>query len=433
MTNPHLPGKFDSFDELRRAQDEQLTTVLARAAHSPFYRDRFPDGVPRELGTLADVPLTSKEDIRRCYPFGMLAVPWEKVASYHESSGSSGSPTPSFFTEDEWTELADRFNRKAVELGSNDTVLVRIPYAMVMVGMLGHLGARSRGATVIPGDCRSLAATYSQIVRVMRDIGVTVIWSSPSETLNLAAAAKHAGLDPSKDFPSLRALFVAGEPMSAARRRRIEEIWDCPVVEEYGCTEIGPMGGSCPHGRMHFFADRVLPEVYDETTGEIAREGVGRLVLTPLYREAMPLLRYDLADRVEIRYEECPCGWGLPTLRVLGRTLHTYETRGTPLSPVRVEEAVFRLPADYGVLFWRSRAEPDRLQVEIEVAADWRAEACAALREIIDDLIGVPAEVTAVAPGTLVPTALLGTTRDAMKPRKLFGPGEDWSSAVLRS
>lgn len=432
-TEPPRLGQWDSFEELRRLQEERLTVVFERAARSPFYQKRFPGGGPTALGGLVDVPLTSKEDLRASYPFRMLAVPRNRVSTYHESSGSSGTPISSYFTADEWVELAERFNRKSVELSSADTLMVRVPYAMVLVGHLGHLGALSKGATVVPGGYRSLSAAYSQIVRLMRDVGVTVTWSNPSEALVLAAAAQLAGYDPAKDFPALRALYVAGEPMSAARRARIEQLWDRPVVEEYGCTEIGPMGGTCPHGQLHFFADRVLPEVLDPQTGAISRDGVGRLVLTPLFREAMPLLRYDLEDRVEIRFEDCPCGWHLPTLRVLGRMLHTYPTWGKTLSSVQVEESVFRLPVDHGVLFWRARAEEDRLVLQIEVTAEGADAACAALHDNVEAVLGVPVEVSAVAPGTLVPHQLLNTTRNASKPQRLFGPGEDWEEAILRS
>lgn len=425
-------GDLNGFPALRALQDERMAAVFATVACSPFYRDRFPGGLPSELGGLADVPLTSKADLRAGYPFGMLAVDRDRIATYHESSGSSGSPTPSYFTEGEWEELADRFNRKAIELSSSDTLLVRIPYAMVMVGHLGQRGAALRGATVVPADCRSMASPYAQVVRVMHDIGVTVTWSTPSEALVLAAAAQQAGYDTAKDFPALRALYVAGEPMSRARRARIEQVWDCPVVEEYGCTEIGPMGGSCEHGRMHFWADRVLPEVLDPDTGTVSREGIGRLVLTPLYREGMPLLRYDLEDRVEIRHEDCPCGWNLPTLRVLGRIIHTYQVADKPISPVAVEEAVFRLPIDHGVFFWRAKVMADRLVVQVEAHRERADAACAELPSHIADVLDVAAEVTAVPPGTLVPHALLDANRDAMKPRKLFGETENWDEAILR-
>ncbi|MDQ1035219.1 phenylacetate-CoA ligase [Streptomyces sp. V3I8] len=419
-------GDWKSFDELRALQQERIEPTLWHALDSPFYAERLKAG--QKLST---VGLTGKSDLRDSYPFGMLGVPRERLASYHESSGSTGNPTPAYFTQAEWTDLADRFVRKAVPLGPQDTMLVRIPYGLVLAGHMAHWAAMRSGATVVPGDCRSLAVPYARVVRVLRDLEVTLTWSTPSESLLWVAAAKAAG-HPADSFTSLRALYVAGEPMSNARRRRIEEIWDAPVIEEYGCTEVGPLGSDCPYGRMHFWADRVLPEIYDPQTGEIAAEGAGQLVITPLYREAMPLVRYNLEDLVELRYEDCPCGWNLPTVRVMGRLGQGHTVAGRRLGQIQVEEMVHRLPASHGVLFWRARAEQDRLVVEFEAPGPDGEEAAASLAASVETELGVPCAAGAVPEGTLVPTALLAEQLDAMKPRKLFGPDEDWGQAVVR-
>ncbi|MFI9583641.1 bagremycin/ferroverdin synthetase BagE/FevW [Streptomyces sp. NPDC052236] len=419
-------GDWSSFDELRARQDERIAPALHHARNSPFYDKRLEPGQG-----LAQLGLTTKADLRESYPFNMLAVPRERLATYHESSGSTGNPTPAYFTEAEWADLADRFVRKTVPIGPTDTLLVRIPYGLVLAGHMAHWAAMRSGATVVPGDCRSLAVPYSRVVRLLHDLEVTLTWSTPSESLIWVAAAKAAGYSPGS-FPALRALYVAGEPISSARRRRIEEIWGALVIEEYGCTEVGPLGSDCPYGRMHFWADRVLPEIYDPQSGQITPEGTGQLVITPLYREAMPLLRYNLEDVVDLRYEDCPCDWKLPTVRVLGRLGQGYTVGGRRLGQIQVEELVFRLPAAHGVLFWRARAEPERLVVQIEVPGPGSQEACATLAASIEAELGVRCAVSAVPEGTLVPGELLAERLDAMKPRKLFGPGENWEQAIVR-
>ncbi|MGP3966753.1 bagremycin/ferroverdin synthetase BagE/FevW [Streptomyces sp. 6N223] len=418
-------GDWTSFETLRALQEERIAPMVRHARNSPFYEKRLEPGQ-----SLATVGLTQKRDLRDSYPFGMLGVPRERLATYHESSGSTGNPTPAYFTEAEWTDLADRFIRKSVPIGPEDTLLVRIPYGLVLAGHMAHWAAMRSGATVVPGDCRSLAVPYSRVVRLLRDLDVTLTWSTPSESLIWVAAARAAGYDGS--FPALRALYVAGEPTSSARRRRIEEILSAPVIEEYGCTEVGPLASDCPQGRMHFWADRVLPEIYNPATGDIAAEGTGQLVITPLYREAMPLLRYNLEDVVDLQYEDCPCGWKLPTVQVLGRLGQGYTVGGRRLGQIQVEEHVYRLPADHGVLFWRARAEQDRLVVQIEVPGETGGEASASLAASIEAELGVRCAVSAVPEGTLVPSRLLAQRLDAMKPRKLFGPDEDWEHAILR-
>lgn len=430
---PTMPkiGDWNSLDELRDLQYKRVPQVLAWAARSPFYRERFGSGtLPIGPDDLSDLPLTSKQDLRDQYPFGMLAVERSRLATYHESSGTAGQVTPSYFTEDDWADLAERFARKWVGMTEEDTLFVRTPYALMITGHLAQAAAWLCGATVVPGDYRSLAMTYPRVLRALHDLGVTLTWSIPTEPLMWAAAAREAGYRPGSDFPSLRALFVGGEPLTAARRARISDIWQVPVVEEYGSTETGSIAGECPRGRMHLWADRLLCEVYSPRTGKISPEGKGKFVVTPLFREAMPLLRYNLEDDVEISYEECDCGWRLPTIRVLGRQALEHTVAGRRITQYGLEELVFGLPAAYGVLFWRARAEPSVLRVQIEVAGAHRADAVGGLTTSITRSLGVPCEVTALEPGTLVPREVLNSNPDVIKPRTFLGADEDWNEAA---
>jgi phenylacetate-CoA ligase len=413
MNRPRI-GDWSDFAGLARLQQERLPAVLAAAERSPFYRRRG-------VAPLPEQPLTTKQDLRAAYPFGLLACDRADLATYHESSGSSGEPTASYYTESDWLDLAERFARKWTGITAADTMMVRTPYALMITGHLAHAAARLHGATVVPADNRSLATPYSRVVRLLHDLGVTLTWSLPTDTLLWAAAARVGGY---RDFPALRALYVGGEPVGPARKARIGRIWGAPVVEEYGATETGSLAGECEHGTMHLWADRAVFEVQDPDTGELRPDGRGRLVVTPLFREAMPLLRYAIEDEVEVSYGECPCDWHLPAVRVLGRA-------GAALTQLDVEELVFALPDDFEVWFWRARVDGARLQVEIEVADRWRhaarATLTAALRTALPHL---EPHVVPVPPGGLVPHRLLTATAEVMKPRGLFGPGEDWDRAL---
>jgi len=413
VTRPHL-GDWTDAAGLRRLQLAQLPHTLEAAARSPFYRKVG-------LSALEDMPLTTKQDLREAYPFGMLAVDRSELATYHESSGSTGTPTASYYTADDWLDLVDRYARKHVGIEPSDTFLVRTPYALMLTGHLAHAAARSRGATVVPADNRSLATPYSTVVRLLHDLDVTITWSLAADTLLWAAAAELAGR---RDFPALRALFVGGDPVSPAKRARIEKIWGAPVVEEYGATELGSLAGQCPYGRLHLWADRAIFEVL--SYGRLEPAGRGQLVVTPLYRTAMPLLRYNTEDEVEVSLDECPCGWALPTVRILGRTAFA----AGEFTQVGVEELVFGLPAEYGVLFWRARPAGDRLTMQIEVAPQHAGAAAAALAEAVGTAYGIEAGIETMPPGSLVPHRLLTAGAELMKPRGLFAAGEDWDRAL---
>jgi phenylacetate-CoA ligase len=436
MTDTQRPtlGQWNSLDELASLQDKQIPQALGQAARSPFYASAIGGrGWPCSRADLLTVPLTSKQDLRDNYPFGMLAVDKAEIATYHESSGTAGQPTPSYYTAADWADLAERYARKWVGIGADDTFMVRTPYALMITGHLAHAAARLHGATVIPADNRSLAMPYSRVIRVLHDLGVTLTWSMPTETLIWVAAARAAGYEPASDFPALRALFVGGEPLSRPRRERISELWGgVSVVEEYGSTETGSLAGECRNGNLHLWADRALFEVLNPETGQLSYEGAGQLVVTPLHRQAMPLLRYNLEDDVEVSYEDCACGWQLPTARVLGRAAFGYSVGAAKVTQQRLEELVFGLPARYQVMFWRAKAETSVLRIEIEVPTAVARDACDALSAAVKAAYGdIPRAVSGLTPGTLVPTQALTARQDVIKPRSLFGEHEDWSKALL--
>jgi phenylacetate-CoA ligase len=427
------PGDWSSPAELAELQRSQLPRVLAQALRSPFYAARYAQAAPpRTADDFAGVALTTKQDLRDQYPFGMLAVERERLATYHESSGTAGEPTASYYTDEDWTDLAERYARKWTGIEPSDTFLVRTPYGLVITGHLAQAAGRLRGATVVPGDARSLATPLSRMVRVLKSLDVTLTWCNPTEITMLAAAAKAAGLRPDKDFPALRAMFTAAEPMTEVRRRRLSEIWGgIPVVEEYGSTETGTIAGQCPEGRMHLWADRAIFEVYDPATGTLSDAGRGQMVVTPLYRDAMPLLRYNLADEVEVSTDACPCGWLLPTVTVLGRAGTEHTVGSAVVTQQRLEELVFGLPAAYEVMFWRAMAHTDVLRLEFEAPDAVREQAAKELGAALDRELGVPHRITGLPLGTLVPTEALTAPRDILKARYLFAEGEDWDKAVM--
>jgi phenylacetate-CoA ligase len=384
------------------------------------------------MSDLAALPLTTKQDLRNSYPFDLLAVPKERLATYHESSGTSGEPTASYFTEQDWFDVADRFARSAVGLNSADTLMVKTPYSMVTTAHQAHRAAYLKGATVVPADNRSSIMPYMKVVRLLHDLGVTVAWCLPSECLLWAAAARHGGYRTEADFPDLRAFLVAGEPLSCAKRVRIQEIWGgAQVVEDYGSTETGSLAGECPKGNLHLWADRFVVEVYDVETGTSAQEGFGQLVVTSLHREAMPLIRYNLGDLVEVTYSPCDCGWHLPTVRVLGRASAQLTVGRKSISASQLEELVFRLPKAFEVMFWRARLTSSKLEVELEVPPQNESLARSELEEAITTHLRVRSDVRGVPPGTLAPEAILTAQQDFLKPRNLFQENEDWAKAVI--
>lgn len=413
-------GDWSGFAGLDRMVRERLPAALAAARSAPYLDARMPTGA----ASLLELPMLDKDDLRRAYPFGMLGVPLSRLASYHESSGTSGEPTPSFFTEADWDEVADRFNRSAVGLRAGDLVLIKTPYALVTTAHQMQRACARAGAAVVPADNRSSNMPYSKVVRLLADLPITVAWCLPTEALLWSRAARLAGLEPETGFPSLRAFCVAGEPLSPGRRARTAALWNAAVIEDYGSTETGSLAGQCPHGAMHLWADRFAIEVVD-SRGRATSEGRGELVVTSLWREAMPLVRYRTGDDVTVQRLECPCGWHLPTVTVHGRIADQPRAAGRPLSAAALDDAVFSLPAELDVLLWRGVFDDAGLEIAIEVAPGAAADASALLAAEVAARCGLRPTVVTLDPGALVSHALLTAPAPFVKPRFLFRRGED--------
>jgi phenylacetate-CoA ligase len=106
----------------------------------------------RDLGDLARFPVTTKQDLRDGYPFGLFAVPREQVVRVHASSGTTGKPTVVGYTArdiDTWASLMARSIRAAGGR-PGDIVHVAYGYGLFTGGLGAHYGAERLGCTVIP-------------------------------------------------------------------------------------------------------------------------------------------------------------------------------------------------------------------------------------------------------------------------------------------
>jgi phenylacetate-CoA ligase len=422
-------GDWSSFEQLAQLQAQALGPSLERARKSSFYGRRLAGG-PR----FEDIPFTTKEDLRAGYPFAFLACPPRDVATYHESSGTTGQPIASFLTEADWAECVDRFTRGAANLQPEDRVLVKTPYSMATTAHQMHDAARSRGAMVVPADNRTTMMPYPRVLQLLRDVGISVTWSLPSEPLFWVAAAWASGMELAEIGRELRAMVVAGELLSPAKRQRLSQLWGgIRVVEDYGSTETTSLAGECDAGTLHAWADRFLMEIYDPATRTVTARGRGQLVVTSLYREAMPLVRYNLEDYVELVDEPCSCGWGLPRIRVLGRPVAVAPSAQAKqdLHQSTIDEFIYRLPLEYRALFWRGLVVGDRLRLEIELEPARAAECAQRLREELSAALSVTTDVMPVPPGTLVPHQVLLRQTTFAKPRFLFSSAEEWARGLI--
>ncbi|MFC4113439.1 phenylacetate--CoA ligase PaaK [Nonomuraea zeae] len=413
LGDPPAPDELDpiervSRDELRELQLERLQWTLSHAYENvPLYRDKFDSAGVRpsdckELGDLARFPFTTKQDLRDNYPFGMFAVPRERVARIHASSGTTGKPTVVGYTRkdlDVWAEVMARSIR-ASGGRPGDIVHVAYGYGLFTGGLGAHYGAERLGCTVVPVS----GGMTPRQVQLITDFRPDIVMVTPSYMLALLDEFESQGLDPRES--SLRIGIFGAEPWTEQMRAEIEDRFDLHAVDIYGLSEVmGPgVANECVESKdgLHVWEDHFYPETVDPFTGEPADEG--ELVFTSLTKEAMPVIRYRTRDLTRL----LP-GTARPAFRrmvkVTGRTDDMIILRGVNVFPTQIEEVVLRT-AGLSPHFQLHLTRPDRLdvmtvRVEARPGAEGRAEAGEALRRAVKDTVGVSVEVEVVDPETL--------------------------------
>jgi phenylacetate-CoA ligase len=363
-------------------------------------------GDVRSLDDVTRLPFLVKDDLRDQYPFGLLAVPRERLVRVHASSGTHGKPTVVGYTRadlDAWTELMARCMWMAgVRPGM--TIHNANGYGLFTGGFGFHQGGELIGATVVPVS----GGRTARQAMLLSDLGSEVLVSTPSYALVIAQAVIDAGADP-MGLPLRLGLF-GGEPWGEGLRAEVERALPLTAVSTYGLSEMcGPgVAAECVPLRqgLHVQEDHFLVEVLDPTTGQPVADGEeGELTFTTLTNEALPLLRYRTGDLGRIDAEPCPCGRTFRRITGLrGRRDDMLIVRGVNLHPSEVERVLMTVDgaaAHYRLIVER-RGALDELTVECESVDGADREAVRARAEaLLREETGLRIAVSVLEPGAV--------------------------------
>ena len=338
-------------DKLEELQGLRLRNTVERVYENvPFYRNKLKKlGItPADITSRGDVeklPFTRKTDLRDHFPFGLFAVPLDRVIRVHASSGTSGPPTVVGYTARDITNWANMMARCLTMVGINNTDVFQnaVSYGLFTGGLGMHFGAELVGAMVIPSGT---GGTTKQI-EMMRNYGVTAVHATPSYALYLAETTKELGLDPTRDLPLKTGCFGA-EPWSYNTRVILERELGVKAYDSYGLSELNGPGVAfeCKEqDGLHFWSDHFIVEVV-KPDGTPCKEGErGELVLTSLTKEALPLLRYRTGDVTYMKGSDCACGrTGVRTAKILGRVDDMLVIRGINVFPSQIEHVLMSIP-----------------------------------------------------------------------------------------
>ncbi|MER7116790.1 phenylacetate--CoA ligase PaaK [Saccharomonospora azurea] len=407
------PAERMGTDELRALQLERLQWTLQHAyLNVPFYRRKFdeagvhPDDC-RELADLAKFPFTTKHDLRENYPYGMFAVPRDRVRRIHASSGTTGTPTVVGYTEDDLDVWANTVARSIRAAGGRpgDTIHVAYGYGLFTGGLGAHYGAEQLGCTVVPAS----GGMTARQVQLITDLKPEIIMVTPSYMLTLLDEFERQGIDPRTT--SLRVGIFGAEPWTEQMRREIEDRLNLDAVDIYGLSEVmGPgVAQECVETKdgLHVWEDHFYPEIVDPLDDVVLSDGdTGELVFTSLTKQAMPVIRYRTRDLTALRP-----GTARPAFRrmdkVTGRSDDMIILRGVNVFPTQIEEIVLATEglAPHFQLRLTRKDRMDHLTVVVEAdvhtPTDRRGVAAAEIAARVKDGVGVSVGVEIVDPETL--------------------------------
>lgn len=404
--------------EIEAIQLERLQETVKRVYEkvAPYRQKMDAAGVkPEDIKTLKDLqklPFVTKQDMRDNYPFGLFAVSKDELVRIHASSGTTGKPTVVGYTKKDlemWTECVSRIAAMGGATGK-DIAQICFGYGM-FTGALGlHFGLENMGAAIVPS---STGNTEKQIM-FMKDFGTTLLVATPSYALRIGEVALQMGIDPKKDL-NVKIGLVGSELLTEAMRTEMHKLWgdDMLVTSNYGMSELmGPgVSGECEQlCGMHVNEDFFIPEIIDPKTEEVLPPGEkGELVITCIYKEALPLIRYRTKDVTRLIYEPCKCGRTTVRMENLdGRTDDMLKIRGVNVFPSQIEEVLLgidEIGPHYEIIVTRKN-HSDILEIRVELVEP--VDAYKELEELekkikhrLRIVLGLDAKIRLESPNTL--------------------------------
>lgn len=415
------PIETASREQIREIQLERLQKQVRHAYENvPFYKKQFDEAglSPEDIKTLEDIrkiPFTVKDDLRDHYPYGLFATPMSDIVRIHASSGTTGKPTVVGYTKqdlDTWSECIARLVCMAGG-SAEDTTQISFGYGL-FTGAFGlHYGMEKVGAAVIP---MSTGNTEKQLM-IMQDFEPTILVSTPSYALYMSEVAAEKGIDISK--LKLRIGMFGAEGHTEEMRQELERRWGIVVTENYGLSEVmGPgVAGECTeHTGMHINEDHFIIEIIDPETGEPVPEGErGEVVITPLTKQALPLLRYRTKDISWIMQGTCACGRKTARLhKIQGRTDDMLIIKGVNVFPSQVEGVLLgidQISPQYQLIITK-KDFVDAVEVRVELEDSTLVEDFKALESLqksiqhkIHTVLGISVKVSLLEPKSLERTA----------------------------
>lgn len=405
---PRLPIKVSYYnpvietmsrEELLGLQWKRLKNYLEYLYHkNPYYRRRFDESkvTPGDINSMGDfiekVPITTKADMVKDQeefpPYGLrLGVHESKLLLIMTTSGTSGMGQEVYGltrADFDLTTLALAFYWAGVRPG--EVCISTIPTSigsLLAAPTTVHYGLIKLGANFI-----NLGLTYrtEQKVIEMKRFSPHFLYALSGHYLRrLATACKEQGIEPRRDYPRLKSVSCLVGGASIEWLQEMEEFWDAKIYESYGSTQTRTtFGYTCERGALvngrrgivHLFGHMFLVEILNRATRQPVAPGEeGEVVLTPLWIEASPVLRFATNDKARyLPHDACECGRPFDGIESgsLARYDDMMKVKGTNIWPQAIEAIVFAHSEieEYQMKVWVESDGAENVLVTVEFKKD---------------------------------------------------------------
>lgn len=309
------------FSILRKQQWARLISMLEFANQKiPYYQEIFKQAKisPSEIKNYADfrkIPLLEKQDI---LDYGQdLVDPTHRGRAIKSlTSGSTGMPMRTFYdSEVQSWHLASRWRGRrwfGVDIGDREVALWGRPIYSRFKQCLATFKSRLKNVILLPSFDLSPEALqkYWNKIKIFRPVYIYGYATAIHQLAQYISSVGEKGKD-----SGVKVIFATGETLFQEARIKIENVFECPVSEEYGCSEVGGFAYQCPQGSLHISCENVFVEFLNDNQPVSAGQ-IGEVVVTTLTNKLMPLIRYRIGDLGTPSISLCNCGRGLPAMEL---------------------------------------------------------------------------------------------------------------------
>ena len=333
-----------SKEEILEEQEKKLSYMLTYTRKNCLYYKKAWKNCGKIEGSsdLEKLPFCDHSMLQGRRSTNFLAVPKNKIQSIYCSGGTSGNPKVFYFSEKDWYNTVT-YRAKCGScrgIRPEDIVGIVLPYGIWSAGQLSQAAHELLNALVIPAGIfwKGMQNTFD----ILKKLSATAMITTPSIALIMARKLESEGYNVSDN--NLRLIGTTGEDVLPGLRKEIEERWGAEVSAMYAATEA-VIGVECKyHDGYHVWADDLLVEVVDGEGRPIEEGQRGDLVITKLFGEAIPLIRYKLGDKVSFSWRKCRCGLLYPRIWFEGRGENSFVlASGVNVEAYQIKEVISRL------------------------------------------------------------------------------------------